>query len=141
VDRKHEHPFSQACQLGSSHAPERRLQSHNDCNILGLLAAGACLADGSHAEASLRSNAAARDVVLCVLKELELRALPSHANFVMHEIRTDHAADSARMLEAGIVVGRAFPPLLGYNRVSLGTPEEMARFAETLRDFRKKGWV
>jgi histidinol-phosphate aminotransferase len=119
----------------------RRLQSHNDCNILGLLAAGACLADSSHAEASLRSNAAAREVVAGVLKELDLRALPSHANFVMHEIRTDHAAYTSRMLEAGIVVGRAFPPLLGYNRVSLGTPEDMGRFAETLRDFRKKGWV
>ena len=119
----------------------RRLQSHHDCNILGLLAAGACLADSRHAEASLRSNAAARDVVAGVLKELELRALPSHTNFVMHEIRTDHAAYSARMHEAGIVVGRSFPPLLGYNRLSLGTPEEMARFAETLRDFRKKSWV
>jgi histidinol-phosphate aminotransferase len=61
--------------------------------------------------------------------------------FVMHEIRTNLAAYSGRMLEAGIVVGRPFPPLLDYNRLSLGTPEEMARFAQTLRDFRKKGWA
>lgn len=119
----------------------RALQSRHNCNVLGLLAALASLADDSHARASLRSNAAARDVVTATLRELGLGALPSHANFVMHEIKGDVGVYAARMREAGILVGRPFPPLLGHNRLSLGTPEQMARWAETLRDFRKRNWV
>ena len=67
--------------------------------------------------------------------------MPSHANFVMHEIRGDLGEYAARMREAGILVGRPFPPLLGHNRLSLGMPDDMARFAEVLRGFRRKGWV
>ena len=119
----------------------RRLRSHNDCNVLGLLAARASLRDGQHVQKSLQTNAAARTVVEDVLRELELAWLPSHANFVMHEIRGDLGEYAARMREAGILVGRPFPPLLGHNRLSLGTPDDMARFAEVLRGFRRKGWV
>ena len=43
--------------------------------------------------------------------------------------------------EHGILVGRPFPPMLSYNRLSIGLPEEMAKFAETLREFRRNGWV
>jgi histidinol-phosphate aminotransferase len=45
------------------------------------------------------------------------------------------------MGDAGIRVGRPFPPMLDYNRVSFGLADEMERFADTLRDFRRKGWV
>jgi len=38
-------------------------------------------------------------------------------------------------------VGRPFPPMLTYNRLSIGLPEEMEQFAETLRTFRQNGWV
>ena len=51
-------------------------------------------------------------------------------------------ADYQRLfLEHGIAVGRAFPPMLEHNRVSLGTPEEMGRWAETLRALRRRGAV
>jgi histidinol-phosphate aminotransferase len=45
------------------------------------------------------------------------------------------------MRERQVLVGRAFPPMLGYNRVSLGLPAEMEEFARVLRDFRNRGWV
>jgi histidinol-phosphate aminotransferase len=38
-------------------------------------------------------------------------------------------------------VGRPFPPMLEYNRLSIGSPEEMERFTQVLREFRGKGWV
>jgi len=119
----------------------RALQSHNDCNVLGLLAAKASLGDPAFVQKSLASNAAAKKVVEGVLRELGLGFLPSSANFVMHEIKGDVQQYIGRMRERGILVGRPFPPMLGHNRVSLGTPEEMAQFADTLRDFRKQGWV
>jgi histidinol-phosphate aminotransferase len=45
------------------------------------------------------------------------------------------------MAEAGFLVGRDFPPMLDWNRLSFGLPEDMGRFCDTLRDFRKKGWM
>jgi histidinol-phosphate aminotransferase len=59
----------------------------------------------------------------------------------MHRISGDLATYIDRMAEAGVRVGRPFPPMLDYNRVSFGLPEEMAQWADNLRDFRKKGWV
>jgi hypothetical protein len=31
--------------------------------------------------------------------------------------------------------------MLSFNRCSLGLKEEMAKHAQTLRDFRRKGWI
>ena len=45
------------------------------------------------------------------------------------------------LAEAGLLVGRDFPPMLQYNRLSLGLPEEMARWADTIRGFRRRGWI
>ena len=59
----------------------------------------------------------------------------------MHRISGELRTYIDRMAEAGIRVGRPFPPMLEYNRLSFGLPEEMERFAETLRGFRSRGWV
>ena len=119
----------------------RALQSHNDCNHLALVAGRASLDDREHLQRSLASNAEARALVCATLQGLGLEGLPSHANFVMHTIAGEQRDYIARMREAGVLVGRPFPPLLGWNRVSLGTPAEMERFCATLRGFRQKGWV
>ena len=47
----------------------------------------------------------------------------------------------AKMAEAHIMVGRAFPPYDDWNRLTLGTPGEMKAFVKVLKDFRKKGWI
>ncbi len=44
-------------------------------------------------------------------------------------------------VEHGFVVGRLFPPMLDYNRLSIGALGDMERFADTLREFRRRGWV
>ena len=45
------------------------------------------------------------------------------------------------MAAAHVYVGREFPPAVGWNRLTLGTPEEMKAFVKVLKDFRTKGWV
>ncbi len=45
------------------------------------------------------------------------------------------------MAEANILVGRAFPPFTGWNRLTLGTPGEMKAFVKVLKDFRTKGLI
>jgi len=112
-----------------------------NCNQLVLAAGLAALSDEAWVRKSVSSNAESRRVTYAVLDELGLEYIPSHTNFVMHRISGDLRLYIDRMAEAGIRVGRPFPPMVEYNRCSLGLPQEMARFAETLRDFRRKGWV
>ncbi|HLQ38471.1 MAG TPA: histidinol-phosphate transaminase, partial [Planctomycetota bacterium] len=109
----------------------RQLQSHNDINCLAMAAAQASLLDQEHLRLSLDTNSKSRLIVESVLQELGLGFLPSCANFVMHEIRGKLPDYIAHMRDAGILVGRPFPPMLGHNRLTLGTPEDMTRFAET----------
>jgi hypothetical protein len=45
------------------------------------------------------------------------------------------------MRDAGVAVGRAFPPMLAYNRVSIGLPAEMEVWADALRTLRGQGLV
>ena len=119
----------------------RELQSVSNANHLALAAGLASLADPDFLGYSVNTNATAKQILYNVLGDLDLSHLPSHTNFVMHRINADLAEYTARMLDAGFIIGRAFPPMLDHNRISIGTPEQMERFAETLRDFRSKGWV
>jgi histidinol-phosphate aminotransferase len=112
-----------------------------NCNHLALVAGLAALDDAEWVANSVETNARSRAMTCQVLDELGLEYIPSHTNFVMHRISGELRDYIDRMADAGIRVGRPFPPMLEYNRCSLGLPEEMARHAETLREFRKKGWV
>jgi histidinol-phosphate aminotransferase len=119
----------------------RRRQVRNNANHLALVGALASLASDDFVTQSLRINRRGREIAYACFRELGLEYLPSQTNFVMHRIGGDLRAHIVRMREHGIQVGRPFPPMLGYNRVSIGLPEEMEQFAETLRAFRREGWV
>ena len=67
--------------------------------------------------------------------------LPSQASFIFHEIKGDVQTYVNRMHEHGIAVGREFAPITGFNRLTLGRPDEMAVFVEVLKSFREQGWV
>jgi histidinol-phosphate aminotransferase len=113
----------------------------NNANHLALVAALASLRDSQLIERSRRANAEGKRILQDCLDELGLEHLPSHTNFVLHRISGDLRTYRERMREQDVFVGRPFPPLLEYNRLSIGSPEEMQRFTEVLRDFRVKGWV
>lgn len=113
----------------------------NNTNQLALAAAEASLGDESLIRKSVEVNREAKAITVGVLDELGLEHLPTQTNFIMHRISGDLEQYRQRMADAGLRVGRAFPPMLEWNRLSFGMPEDMERFAETLRDFRQKGWV
>lgn len=112
-----------------------------NANHLALVAGLAALQDEDWVEYSVSKNLQSRRMAYEVLDELGLEYIPSHTNFVMHRISGDLRQYIERMGDAGIRVGRPFPPMSDHNRLSFGLEEEMARFADTLRDFRRKGWV
>ncbi len=118
-----------------------RFAAGNNANQLALAAGLASLGDDGFAQKSLAVNREGKQMLAHCLEELGLEYLPSQANFMMHRIQGELTAYNARMRERGIVVGRPFPPMLTFSRVSIGLPEEMRTFTDALRSFRQQGWV
>jgi histidinol-phosphate aminotransferase len=119
----------------------RQFMSSSNVNELALRAGLASLADSGLVARSQAANRRAKDILYQCLQELDIEYIPTHANFVLHRIQGDLRTYIGRMRENNVRVGRPFPPMLTYNRVSLGLPEEMDRFTDTLRIFRSKNWV
>lgn len=115
--------------------------SIDNTNTAGAVAALASLKDKAYVEYSRKSIDVSRQMVVDALKELNIEYAPSHANFIFHKVKGDVKTYQNRMKEANIMVGREFPPALGWSRLTLGTPEEMSYFVITLKAFRAKGWI
>jgi histidinol-phosphate aminotransferase len=113
----------------------------NNVNVLAIAAGRASLADSEFQRKSIEMNRLSRDHLTRKLDELGLAHLPSHSNFLMHKITGNLQTYIDRMMERGIMVGRPFPPLVEYSRVSIGLPEEMEAFTEELHEFRSRGWI
>ncbi len=115
--------------------------SIDNTNTAGAIAAIASLKDKPFIAYSLKSNNLSRKIVEKALDELNLEYAPSQANFIFHKVKGDVKTYKQRMADAHIMVGREFPPAVGWNRLTLGTPEEMEQFVVVLKQFREKGWV
>ena len=122
----------------------RRLRdflSADNANGVAVAAARASLEDNDLLAKSRKVNAAARAIAISCLDDLGIEHLPSHTNFLMHRVQGDLPTYIQRMQDDGIRVGRPFPPMLEFNRLSLGLPTEMERWAATVRTFHGQGWV
>ncbi len=115
--------------------------SRNNANQIAIAAAGASFRDEELITKSREVNRQSREMTEATLDELGLERMPTQANFLMHRISGDLATYRNRMADAGFLVGRDFPPKLDWNRLSFGLPDDMGRFCDTLRNFRKKGWI
>jgi len=101
--------------------------------------------------ASLKDTAAQADVkrkTIDVRKkttsELEAygyKTIPSETNFFMVHLGGDTIQPTIEKFKAKkVLVGRPFPPMTDFMRVSVGTPEEMARFTTAFKEiFPAKG--
>lgn len=115
--------------------------SDANTNRLALYAGGASLKDDAFLRRSRNANQAAKRILLEKLDALGIEHLPSHTNFVMFKLKGEIEPFRERMKEAGILVGRPFPPMTGYCRVSLGLPNEMEHFVGVLEDFRDREFI
>ncbi len=96
-------------------------------NTVGLHAAMAAMGDGDLESRERQRNAEARAFTVGRLQALGIRSAPSHANFVMADVRRDTVAFRDDCFSRGIAVGRPFPPLDTWSRISIGTLAEMQR--------------
>ncbi len=102
-------------------------------NIMGLRAAKAALKDQEFYRFSLRKNAESRQLIYSALDELKLRYVRSHANFVFFESGRDISGLIGDMKKEGVLIGRPFPPLRQWCRISTGTMEETEQFCRALK--------
>ncbi|MCC6927807.1 MAG: histidinol-phosphate aminotransferase family protein [Gemmatimonadaceae bacterium] len=118
----------------------RRLQPWRTPSGISAFAAAAAMASLEaldHVERQRVLNTQVRTFSMNAMRELGFTVVPSHANFFLTDIRRDPMAFRAAMRARGVAVGRAFPPLTTYTRLSVGTMEEMQKAmaiaAEVLR--------
>lgn len=111
-------------------APEtaRVLRPHltGTMNLLGVVAAQASLADTGFVAAARARIKAGRDALLAVLRAKGRRYAEPQGSFVFFHTGQPIAEFQAKMRAEGVIVARAFPPLLDWCRISIGTPAEMA---------------
>jgi histidinol-phosphate aminotransferase len=119
----------------------REFASDININYLAIVAAEGALQDQAFVKKGLESNRTGLQMVCSCCDELGIEYIPSHTNFVMHRVKGELETHRERMAQRSIRVGRPFPPMLEFNRVSIGTPAEMSTFVATLREFRGKGWI
>ncbi len=67
------------------------------------------------------------------LDELGYRYIPSHANFMMIDLRRDVKPVIKTMADHGVEVGRFFPALPNFMRVTIGTKPQMESFVSAFR--------
>ena len=75
-----------------------------------------------------------REKAVRELRSLGYTSIPSETNFFMMHIRRPVVPVIEEFRKKGVLVGRPFPPMLDYLRVSIGTEDEMQRFMVAFRE-------
>jgi histidinol-phosphate aminotransferase len=105
----------------------------NGMNMLGIRAAIAALDDQSWVERGRAANRAGRDYLRRAFEGWGFKVAESQGNFVFADIRRS-AEDFAKQCRAlGVSVGRPFPPLTTWTRVSMGTEDELRQATDVFR--------
>ncbi len=114
----------------------RRVISPYSVNSLALACLPPALEDRTYLDWYVAEVRAAREEFFALCAELQLRAWPSSANFVLTEIGAEHRAFTRAMHERGILVRdrSADPGCDGCVRITLGTREQMAAAHSALRE-------
>jgi histidinol-phosphate aminotransferase len=92
-------------------------------NRLAIAAAAGSLLDHNYVETVRAKVAAERVKWNSLFESLKIRYSDSRGNFVFFETGRPHQEVSAALRAKGIDIGRAFPPLEHWARISIGLPE------------------
>mgnify|MGYP003323206947 FL=1 len=131
-----------AMRIGFAIAPpdmiqEMRPYSTGSVNALARWGAVASMEDQPAADRMLVHNKRLREQTISDLEGLGYECIPSQTNFFMVNLRQTVAPIRQAFRQRGVAVGRDFPPMLDYLRVSIGTEDEMGRFMNAFEDVMK----
>jgi histidinol-phosphate aminotransferase len=110
---------------GETIAKLARFKLENGVNQLAIAAARAVIADKDRLERERTINRETRQFTRRMLESMGCLVGPSETNFLMVNLQRDSRAFRDGCRRSGVVVGRAFPPLNNYARISIGTMDEM----------------
>ncbi len=102
-------------------------------NALAAAAAIASVGDAAHVAEEQRKNREAKAYIRGVFERAGYTVGPSDTNFIMIDLRRDPQPVRMACRAAGVAVGRPFPPLTNWLRVSIGTLDEMQRAGEVFK--------
>jgi histidinol-phosphate aminotransferase len=111
----------------------RAHQIFDSVNIMAIVAALAGLRDSDHVTKGRKLNSEVRKTVCGELDALGYRYIPSHANFMMIDLRREVRPVITAMRSRGVEVGRLFPALPTFMRVTIGTSAQMKAFLTAFR--------
>ncbi len=128
-----------AMRLGYAIAPPalmEKMKPYSMASINSIVKWGAVagLADTAGQKKVLDETLRIRKKAIADIKSLGYEVLPTETNFFMVGIRREVQPVIDEFRKRGVAVGRPFPPMTQHLRVSVGTDDEMARFAVAFRD-------
>jgi histidinol-phosphate aminotransferase len=94
----------------------------------------AALKDTAYEAKMKQLNKQVRDKTMNELKTMGYELIPSQTNFFMVNVKTDVTQVGEEFQKKGILVGRKFPPMNEWLRVSVGTDDEMNRFMKAFQE-------
>jgi histidinol-phosphate aminotransferase len=105
----------------------RDYHSGSAVSVMTMAAAMAALGDAESLARNHQLNRDVRKATVAAFEQAGYRVAQSDANFVFVNIRCDAREFQDLCRRRGIAIGRPFPPLISWARISLGTSEEMDR--------------
>ncbi len=100
----------------------------DNANVVALQCGMAALDDAAGLRTAVERNRRDRAEFLRQASARRLRTVPSQANFVMLETGRPIRELQEYFKARDVLIGRPFPRMESWARISLGTPEEMAKF-------------
>ena len=94
----------------------------------------AALQDTAYEAKIKQLNRQVRDRTTAQLKTLGYEVIPSDTNFFMVNVRRDATLVRDEFRKRGILVGRKFPPMDTWLRVTVGSDEDMQRFVAAFKE-------
>jgi histidinol-phosphate aminotransferase len=93
----------------------------------------AALKDTANEQKVKALNKQLRERTVGELRAYGYETIPSDANFFMVNMKTDIAPLGQKFSDEGVLVGRKFPPMDNWMRVSVGSDDEMKRFVAAFK--------
>jgi histidinol-phosphate aminotransferase len=108
-------------------------QMWDSVNCMALAAAIASLNDPDQVTNGQRLNSEAKAFVIGELDKMGYKQIPSQANFIMFDVKRPVVPLIKALKEKNVQVGRLFPALPNYMRLTIGKKSEMESFLAAFR--------
>ena len=112
----------------------RAHQMWDSVNIMALAAASASLDDPDQVPNGQRLISEAKAFTIGELDKLGYRTIPSQANFIMFDSKRPVVPLIQALKQRNVQVGRLFPALPNYMRLTIGKKSEMETFLGTFKE-------